>query len=255
MRTWSTITAAIAAGCFSTLLAATAASTAEITLVGTAGPVPDLMGALVPMFERASGHKVTVKFQPVPTTINQLKEGATIDVVVAGTEVLDDLAKNGQLVTGTNAKFMISRVGLAVRAGAPKPDISTPAALKVALLAAKNIAYSQGASGQHFLTVIERLGLVDALKSKIVIVQGRPVGAAVAAGEAEIGVQQVAELLPVAGITLVGPLPGDLQKLIPYSAGVPSKAKEQDAAKAFVRFLASEAVVSVLKQKGMDPAS
>ena len=255
MRTWSTIAAAAVTGCISTLLAATAASTAEISVVGTAGPVPELMGALVPPFERASGHKVTIKFQAAPATINQLKEGASIDVVVAGTEVLDDLVKGGQVATGASAKFMISRVGLAVRAGAPKPDIATADALKASLLAAKSVAYSQGASGQHFLTVIQRLGLTDALKPKTVIVSGRPVGAAVASGEAEIGIQQVAELLPVAGITLVGPLPGDLQKLIPYSAGVPSKAKEQDAAKAFVRFLGSEAVIPVLKKMGMDPAS
>jgi molybdate transport system substrate-binding protein len=253
MRTWSKITAAAAAGCMSVLLAATAASAAEISVVGTGGPVPDLMGALVPMFERASGHKVTVKFQPAPTTINQLKEGATIDVVIAGTEVIDDLVKSGQ--AGNSAKFMISRIGLGVRAGAAKPDIGTAEALKAALLAAKTVAYSQGASGQHFVTVIQRLGLVDALKPKTVIVSGRPVGAAVASGEAEIGVQQVAELLPVAGVTVVGPLPGDLQKLIPYSASVPSKAKEQDAAKAFVRFLSSEAAIPVLKRMGMDPAS
>src|SRR6266540_2586418 len=255
MRTWPKITAAAAAGCISTLLAATAASTAEISIVSTAGPMPEVMGALVPVFERASGHKVTIKFQGAPATINQLKEGATIDVVVAGTEVIDDLVKGGQVAAGNSAKIMLSRVGLAVRAGAPKPDIGSAEALKAALLAAKNVAYSQGASGQHFVTVIQRLGLVDALKPKTVIVQGRPVGAAVAAGEAEIGVQQVAELLPVAGIALVGPLPGDLQKIIPYSAGVPVKAKEPDAAKAFVRFLASEAAVSVFKQKGMDPAS
>src|SRR6266511_4034923 len=97
MRTWSKITAAAAAGCISTLLAATAASTAEISIVSTAGPMPEVMGALVPVFERASGHKVTIKFQGAPATINQLKEGATIDVVVAGTEVIDDLVKGGQV--------------------------------------------------------------------------------------------------------------------------------------------------------------
>ena len=150
---------------------------------------------------------------------------------------------------------MLSRVGVAVRAGAAKPDIGTADALKAALLAAKTVAYSQGASGQHFVTVIARLGLIDALKPKTIIVQGRPVGAAVASGEAEIGVQQVAELLPVPGIDLVGPLPGDLQKIIVYAAGVPAKAKEPDAAKAFVKFLASETAVAVLKKKGMDPAS
>ncbi len=141
-----------------------------------------------------------------------------------------------------------------MREGAPKPDIGTPEAFKAALLAAKSVAYSQGASGQHFATVIQRLGLVDALKPKTVIVQGKPVGAAVAAGEAEIGIQQVAELLPVKGITLVGPLPGDLQKIIPYSAGVSVKAKEAEAAKALIQFFFNPGSLSVLKKKGMEPA-
>jgi molybdate transport system substrate-binding protein len=149
---------------------------------------------------------------------------------------------------------MLSRVGVAVKAGAPKPDIGSADALKAALIAAKSVAYSQGASGRHFLTVIARLGLVDTLKPKTVIVQGKPVGAAVAAGEAEIGVQQVAELLPVPGIDLVGPLPGDLQKIIVYDADIPSGAKNAEAAKALIAFLSSEAAVSMLKQKGMDPA-
>jgi len=234
---------------------ATTASPADISVVGTAGPVPELMGALAPLFERASGHKVTIKTQGAPAIVEQVKAGADIDVVVAGSEVIDALVKDGHVAAGNSAKFMLSRVGVAVRAGAPKPDIATAEALKATLLAAKTVAYSQGASGQHFVTVIQRLGLVDALKPKTIIVQGRPVAAAVAAGEAELGVQQVAELLPVSGITLVGSLPGDLQKIIPYSAGVPAKARQQDAAKAFARFLASEAVVSVLKQKGMEPAS
>ena len=148
---------------------------------------------------------------------------------------------------------MLSRVGVAVRKGAAKPNIATADGLKAALVAAKTVGYSQGTSGQHFLTVVERLGLVDVIKPKAVVVQGRPVGAAVASGEAEIGVQQVAELLPVAGIDLVGPLPGDLQKIIVYAAGVPAKAKEAGGARAFIRFLASDTAVSKLKEMGMNP--
>jgi len=251
MSTWSKITVWAAASCLSTLIAGSAAIAAEITVVSTAGPMPEMMGALVPMFEQASGHKVTIKFQGAPQTMNQLKEGASIDLVIAGDDVIDDLVKNGAV--GGGSKIMLSRVGVAVRAGAPKPDIGSADAFKAALIAAKSVAYSQGASGQHFATVIARLGLVDTLKPKTIIVQGKPVGAAVAAGEAEIGVQQVAELLPVPGIDFVGPLPGNLQKIIVYVAAVPAKAKEPEAATALMKFLTSDAAVPVIKQKGMYP--
>ena len=253
MSTWSKIAAWAAAGCLSALIAGSAASAAEITVVSTAGPMPEMMGALVPMFERASGHKVTIKFQGASQTISQLKEGASIDLLIAGDDVIGNLVKDGRIAAGGSSTIMLSRVGVAVRAGAPKPDIGSPDAFKAALIAAKSVAYSQGASGQHFATVIQRLGLVDALKPKTIIVQGKPVGAAVAAGEAEIGVQQVAELLPVPGIDFVGPLPGDLQKIIVYVAAVPAKAKEPEAAAALMKFFSSDAAVTVLKQKGMAP--
>ena len=251
MSTWSKIAVWAAAGYLSTLITGSAAIAAEITVVSTAGPMPEMMGALVPMFEQASGHKVTIKFQGAPQTMNQLKEGANIDLVIAGDDVIDDLVKNGAV--GGGSKIMLSRVGVAVRAGAPKPDIGSADAFKAALIAAKSVAYSQGASGQHFATVIARLGLVDTLKPKTIIVQGKPVGAAVAAGEAEIGVQQVAELLPVPGIDFVGPLPGNLQKIIVYAAAVPVKAKEPEAATALMKFLTSDAAAPVIKQKGMAP--
>jgi molybdate transport system substrate-binding protein len=251
MSTWSKIAVWAAAGYLSTLITGSAAIAAEITVVSTAGPMPEMMGALVPMFEQASGHKVTIKFQGAPQTMNQLKEGASIDLVIAGDDVIDELVKNGAV--GGSSKIMLSRVGVAVRAGAPKPDIGSADAFKAALIAAKSVAYSQGASGQHFATVIARLGLVDTLKPKTIIVQGKPVGAAVAAGEAEIGVQQVAELLPVSGIDFVGPLPGNLQKIIVYAAAVPVKAKEPEAATALMKFLTSDAAVPVIKQKGMAP--
>ena len=253
MSTWSKIIAWAAAGCLSALITGSAAIAAEITVVSTAGPMPEMLGALVPIFEQASGHKVTIRFQGAPQTLNQLKEGASIDLVIAGDDVIADLVKDGRIVAGSSSKIMLSRVGVAVRAGAPKPDIGSPDALKTALIAAKSVAYSQGASGQHFATVIQRLGLVDTLKPKTIIVQGKPVGAAVAAGEAEIGVQQVAELLPVPGIDFVGPLPGNLQKIIVYMAAVPTGAKEPEAARALMNFFTSDAAVPVIKQKGMAP--
>jgi molybdate transport system substrate-binding protein len=176
-----------------------------------------------------------------------------VDLVVTNAEVVADLVKSGDIAPASNALLMISKIGVAVKAGAPKPDISTAEKLKAALLAAKTVGYSQATSGQHFLTVIERLGIADAVKAKAVIPQqGEPVGAVVARGSAEIGVQQVAELLPVPGIDFVGVLPGDLQKQIPYSAGIPAKAKDAATARALFDFLRSESARTVLKQKGMD---
>ena len=122
------------------------------------------------------------------------------------------------------------------------------------MLAANSVGFSAGASGQHFVTVIERLGITDAMKTKTVAVRGEPVGVAVARGAAEIGVQQIAELLPVAGVDFIGPLPGDLQKSIAYSAGVSAVSRNAEAAKAFAVFFTSEKSVTVLKKKGMDPA-
>jgi molybdate transport system substrate-binding protein len=254
MNAWSKFTSLATACALSALFGAGSATAAEISVLSGAGPMPEVLGTLAPMFERASGHKVKLTFKAVPAIVKDVKEGAGVDLMFADPGVIDDLIKDGAIAAGGNTRIMLSRVGVAVRQGAAKPNIATADGLKAALVAAKTVGYSQGTSGQHFLTVVQRLGLTDVIKSKAVVVQGRPVGAAVASGEAEIGVQQVAELLPVAGIDLIGPLPGDLQKIIVYAAGVPAKAKEAEAAKALVRFLASEAAVSKLKQMGMDPA-
>jgi len=239
------------AGCFSALVAGTAANAAEITVVAGGGPLPDVLGTLMPMFEGATGHKVKISFKGGPAVTADVKQGAA-DLVIIGTDAVDQLAASGDVMGNGKTLLMISKVGIAVKAGAPKPDVSTPDKLKAALLAAKTVGYSQGASGQHFETIIQKLGIADAVKSKAVVVQGRPVGAAVASGEAEIGVQQVAELRPVRGVDQFGEMPGDLQKQIPYSAGIPAKAKDAATARALVSFLRSEAAQEVLKRKGMD---
>ena len=233
------------------LVAGSGAIAREITVVSTAGPMPIVMGALIPIFERATGNKVVIKFEGVPQIYALLKEGADLDLVIADEDAIQELVKRGDIAD--NFKIMLSRVDIAVRAGAPKPDIGTADALKAALIAAKSVAYTQDASGRHLITMISRLKLANTFVPKSIIVHDKPVAAAVAAGEAEIGVQQVAELLPVPGIDIVGPLPGDMQKTIVYAAGVPVEAHDSEVAKAFVKFLTSAAAVTVLKQKGMDP--
>jgi molybdate transport system substrate-binding protein len=249
MKAWSKFTAVAVASCLSALVAGTAARAAEITVVASGGPLPDVLGTLMPMFEKATGNKVKISFKGGPAISDDVKQGAA-DLVVTDTEVVDDLAANGTV--GGKALLMISKVGIAVKAGAPKPDVSTPDKLKAALLAAKTVGYSQGASGRHVATVLDKLGIADAIKPKAVVVQGRPVGAAIASGEAELGFQQVAELRPVAGVDQFAELPPALQKAIPYSAGIPAKAKDAQTAQALVNFLRSEPALDVLKKKGMD---
>jgi molybdate transport system substrate-binding protein len=249
----SKLTTLATAVCLTAL--AGSANAGEITVVATGGPLPEVMGMLGPMFEKASGHKVKLSIKAAPAIIKDVKDGASIDLIVSGDDTVHALVKDSVIVAGSSAKVMQSRVGLGVRIGAPKPDISTSEALKAALIAAKNVAYSQGASGQFFTTVIAKLGIADQLKPKTIIVSGRPVGAAVASGEAEIGIQQVAELVPVPGVTLVGPLPADVNRIIGYSVGIPATAKEMDAAKAFAKFIASGEALAAYKQKGMEPAS
>jgi molybdate transport system substrate-binding protein len=247
MKAWLNM-AALTSGL---LIAGASVNAAEINVVAGGGPLPDVLGTLVPMFEKASGHKVKISHKAAPAITADIRQGA-VDLVVINTEVVDDLAKGGDVDANSKTLLMISKVGLAVKAGAPKPDIGTPDKLKAALLAAKTVGYSQGASGQHFLTVVQKLGIADAVKAKAVVTQGRPVGAAIASGEAEIGVQQVAELLPVPGIDFVAEMPGELQKQIPYSAAISTKAKDAGTARAMVQFLRSETALAVLKRKGMD---
>jgi len=250
MNAWSKFTAAAVAVCLSALVAGTTKA-AEITVVAGAGPLPDVLGTLMPMFESATGNKVKISFKGGAEITADVKQGAA-DLVITGTELVDGLAKSGDVTSDGKTLLMISKVGIAVKAGASKPDVSTPDKLKAALLAAKSVGYSQGASGQHFATVLQKLDITDPVKGKAVVVQGRPVGAAIASGEAEIGVQQVAELRPVAGVDQFAELPPELQKQIPYSAGVSAKAKDPGTVRALVSFLQSAQAQEVLKRKGMD---
>jgi molybdate transport system substrate-binding protein len=250
MNAWWKAGAVVAVACAAPLLAG-AANAAEVTVVAGGGPLPDVIGTLAPMFEKATGNKVTVSFKGAPAVQADVKAGAA-DLVITNTEIVDAFAAAGDVAGNGKTLLMISKVGVAVKAGAAKPDVSTPDKLKAALLAAKTVGYSQGASGQHFLTVVGKLGIADAVKAKAVVTQGRPVGAAIASGEAEIGVQQVAELKPVPGTEFIAELPAELQTKIPYSAGIVAKAKDADAAKALVTFLRSEPALEVLKRKGMD---
>ena len=227
---------------------------AEIVVFSTIS-AKEALHELVPEFERASGHKVNITYAGGSGLANRIREGTRGDLFIGPEEFSGPLIDEGRLLAGTRTAFARSTTGLAVRAGAPKPDISTPEKLKGALLAASSISYSGGASGMHFVKVLERLGIADAIAAKRVAARpGELIGAVVARGEAAIGVQQVSELLPVAGIDILGPLPAELQQTITYGATAFPQSTQRAAAQDFVSFLRSEAAHAVLRRKGLDPA-
>ena len=204
---------------------------------------------IAPSFEKATGKTVTLVAKRGQELTDAIKAGE-VDVVFFDPAVLDSLVKSGD-VTGATP-VMTSKIGLAVKAGDRKPDISTPDKLKAALLAAKSVGHSRAASGQAFMAAVEKLGITPEVTAKQVIPQGGLVGQLAVDDKAEIAVQQVPELLGVPGVEIVGDLPGDLQKFLPLSAAVATKAKDAASAKAFITFLRSAPGKAMLKEKGFD---
>ena len=207
---------------------------------------------LVPQFERASGHKVESLWVPSVQMISRLKGGETVDLVILSAASLEELRKAGLVSERTD--LARSGIGVAVKSGARKPDISSGEAVKRAVLAARGIAYSTGPSGIYLMGLFQRMGIAESIQSKVKQVQGEPAGGVVARGEAEIAFQQVSELLPVPGIDFVGPLPADIQQITVFSAGLHVKATQPDAAKALVKFLTAPAAAPAIRKKGMEPA-
>jgi molybdate transport system substrate-binding protein len=217
--------------------------------------VKSVMLDLVPQLERQCGTRLTVVWGATNTIIKEFETGGDGDVAILTAEAIDQFITAGKATPGSRVDLARSAIGIAARKGAKKPDIGSTDALKRALLSARTVAHSKsGLSGIYFPTVLSRLGIADAMKSKIVIPDpGTPVGEVVARGEAELGIQQISELLPVPGIEIVGPLPADLQKVTTFSAGVLSSARDPDAAKSLVELLAA-GFPPLLKRKGLEPA-
>lgn len=225
---------------------------AEIKIL-SAGATKAALAPLVQTYEKQTGAKVEVSYGTMGLLQEKIAAGERADVIIATVEVLTDLEKHGKVVPGSRAALAEIGVGVAVRAGAPVPDISTPEAFKRALLEAKSIVYvdpTKGTSGKHFAGVLQRLGIADAVKSKTVLREGGYALEAVATGEAEIGVQQASEILPVKGIKLVGPLPGDLQKITTYGAAIMSDARSPEPGAAFIRYLTGKEGRAVFVSKG-----
>lgn len=223
--------------------------------VFSSGSSRGALGELVPQFERATGHEVTVSYDPAKIMLDRIHRGESADLALLGSAAIDELAQEGYIVAGSARVLGRCGAGVGVRAGAPRPDISTVEAFKRALLDARSITYTQsGASGMHFARVIERLGIAQQVKAKARTQPGGLVGEVLVRGEAEMAIQQIPELLAVPGVDLVGPLPPELQITTITTAGVFTKAVQPEAARAFLEFLSSPAAARVFKEKGLEPA-
>ena len=216
---------------------------------------------LAPQFERASGHRLTLTFGPSLQLEKRLGEGEGADVAIVSAAGVSDLVARGKLQSGSTVAIAGSALGVAVPRGAPKPDISSADAFKRAVLAAKSVAVSKpvggGQSGVHMAKVFERLGIAEQMAAKAKYGQGGPaglVGLIIERGEADIGVQQVAELLAVPGIDFVGPLPAELQSVTPFVAAIPAAAQNADAGRTLIAFLTMPEAKRVIKAKGLEPA-
>jgi len=232
---------------------------AQDVYVMTSGAFTAAFLEAAPAFEQTAKAKVSTAFGAsmggAPDSIpSRLSRGEPADVVILAREALDDLVAKGRVVSGSQVDLVRSTIGIAVRAGAPKPDISSVDALTRTLLAAKSIAYSASASGVYLSTeLFPRLGVADAIKDKSRRIESERVGTVVARGDAEIGFQQVSELLPIPGLDYVGPLPEAVQRVTIFSAGIATNARNVDAAKALIRYLSSDAVALTIRKTGLEP--
>jgi molybdate transport system substrate-binding protein len=229
--------------------------------VMTSGAFTEAYQQLVQQFQKATHHTVVTTFgaslggaqDSIPV---RLGRGEPVDVVIAIESAFEPLIKAGHIVPGSRVQLARSVIGIAVRKGAPKPDISSVAALRQALLQAKSIAYSASASGTYVSTeLFARLGVADQVKGKAKRIESERVGAVVARGDAEIGFQQVSELLPIDGIEYVGPLPSEVQQVSVVTAAIATKSASPAAAKVLIDFLASPAAAATIHKTGLEPVA
>ena len=232
----------------------------EIKLLSTTA-LKTTVDDVTAQFERESGCTLATAYAPSTQIAKRVGEGEFADVAISTDERIDDLIARGRIVPGTRIDVARSAIGVAVRPGTPRPDISSVDAFKRALLAAKSIGMSNpnggGASGIHLWSVFERLGIADQLKSKTTFGPGGPaglIGLYLMRNAVEIGLQQMPELMAVPGIDIVGPVPGEFQKLTVFAAGIPTIAKDAEGGKALTKLLTSPAAAAIMKVKGMEQA-
>jgi molybdate transport system substrate-binding protein len=233
---------------------ASAAEAADITVL-SAGAVRSIVTDFARAFEKDTGHTVALEFGTVGVTRKRLASGPA-DLVIMTDVAIDETIKEGALVAGSRVDLARTGMGVGVREGAPRPDISTTEAFKQAILAARSIVYvdpAQGAtSGIYFASLLQKFGIAEAVKPKTTLVPGGYPAELVAKGEVEMVVHQISEIVPVKGVTLVGPLPRAIQKVTTYAAGLPAKAATPEVARAFVAFMTSPASKAKLAAAGLD---
>jgi molybdate transport system substrate-binding protein len=258
MKTISIASRTVALVAVTIIVFASTAFGAEINVMSSGGFTAAYRD-LTPEFERATQNKVLTAYGAsmggAPDSIpSRLQRGEPADVVILAAPALDELIKQGKVVAGSRVDLARSIIGMAVRTGASKPDISSVDALKRTLLEAKSIAYSASASGTYLSTVLfPRLGIADQIKGKSKRIESERVGTVVARGDAEIGFQQVSELLPIPGIDYVGPLPPEAQEVTIFSAGIAVGARQPDAGRALIKFLSSPAAAPAITKSGLEP--
>jgi molybdate transport system substrate-binding protein len=222
--------------------------------VFTSNSMRAVLDQLGPEFERASGYKLTLTYAPAKAMLRRLAAGESADLCILSAPAIQSVADEGKIDKTTLRSFGRCGIGVGVKAGTRKPDVSSVDAFKRAMLEAKSIVHSvEGASGIHFSNVIEQLGIADAVKAKATRHAGGLVGEVLAQGEVELGVQQIPELLAVPGIELVGPLPEEIQQYSKATAGIFTNAQNRAGAQALIDFLAQPSSAEVFRSKGFEP--
>ncbi len=258
MESRSRLSRALFCGLAGLLLSFVTAQAAEVKVM-ISGGLAAAYRVLTPEFEQSTGNRLSTAWGPSMGTTHdaipvRLERGEPADVLIMVGSALGEMVRQGKVIADSRVDLVRSPIGMVVKAGAPKPDIGSVEALKRTLLAARSVAYSDSASGVYVGgELFKRLGIAEQMQGKSRMIPADPVAGVVARGEAELGFQQISELLPIPGADLVGPLPDEVQKITVFSAGVVAGSKEPEAARALIAFLASPVAAPTLRKSGLEP--
>ena len=230
-------------------------ATAADIAIFTTRAIATVLEKIGPEFERTTGHRLNITTDIAIRMVRRIQAGESFDFLVAAPGQIDQLIREGRILSETRTNLTRSGIGVEVRAGTPKPDISSVDAFKRALLAAKSIAYlKEGQSGVYLAGLLERLGVAEAIQSKLTRPETDTVSELVASGQIELGMVVITQILTTPGVELVGPLPPEIQSYITFTAGVSTTARNADAAKALLTFLTGPVALPVIRAQGMEPA-
>ena len=221
--------------------------------VWTARAIATVLAEIGPEFERTTGYRLSITSDLPPAFARRLSAGEPFDVIVSGSATVDEWSKAGRILPETRIDIARSGIGVEVKAGAAKPDISSVEAFKRALLAAKSIAFLRVGSGIHVADLVERLGVADAIKAKVTRPESDIVSELVAKGEVELGIVVITQILTTPGVELVGPLPSEVQSYVTFAGAVSATSKTPEAARQLITFLTGATARPVMRKQGMEP--